>query len=57
MECINCGDNLKRTKYKKGYIGYPSYICVNCKKRYYSGDTKSKLIIRDGVKFYNINLK
>ena len=57
MKCIDCGGILKRIKYKKTYIEYPSYICVDCGKHYYDGKAGSKLIIKNGVKFYNINLK
>ena len=53
MKCLTCGFELIRNKKMK--IGNPTYVCIKCNRYYYLGDPNSKFIIKNGIKFYNLN--
>lgn len=53
--CLKCNGKLKVAKHQG--VGYPAYVCEECGQLYYMGDTKSKLIIKNGIKYLNLRLQ
>jgi len=52
-KCRLCNSMLKITV--RHGIGYETYKCEKCGTLYYLGDIKSKMIIKDGIKYINLN--
>lgn len=51
-KCRLCGCVLIVSAKHK--IGYRVYKCEKCGQLYYVGDTRTKLIVKDGVKYLNL---
>jgi len=54
MKCPICGESINKIKCRKYKLGYPVFMCIKCNKMFYEGDPSSKIIIKDGIKYYNI---
>ena len=50
--CPSCGQLLLLLKYG---IGVGTYKCDKCNIFYFNGDQKKKIIIKNGIVFYNLN--
>ena len=51
--CKACGNRLKITTKHK--INYHTYKCEKCGIYYFRGEKDKRLIIKDGIKYYNLN--
>ncbi len=51
--CILCNNELLSDKGRG--IKYKTLKCNKCGQIFYLGDSKSKIIIKNGIKYYNLN--
>lgn len=52
-KCNECGSNLIVST--KHGIGYPVYKCDKCNIYYYKGNSKSKIVVKQGIIYINLN--
>ena len=53
MKCPQCGNELIISR--KWRINKKTYVCDKCDKYWFNEDSNRKIIIKNGMKFYNIN--